>query len=86
MASLTQKSMVLCLFLSILGFGFGFLLINGEFQRFEHPTKGDGTLSFLVIGDWGRKGHFNQSRVARQVKILFSSPAFYIYVYVYVLP
>ncbi|KAK4395533.1 Purple acid phosphatase 17 [Sesamum angolense] len=41
--------------------------ISAEFQRFEHPTNGDGTLRFLVVGDWGRKGEFNQSRVAFQM-------------------
>ncbi|XP_010553460.1 PREDICTED: purple acid phosphatase 7-like [Tarenaya hassleriana] len=39
-----------------------------EFPRFEHrSTKEDGSLSFLVVGDWGRKGQFNQSRVADQM-------------------
>lgn len=38
-----------------------------EVQRFEHSTKDDGSLSFLVVGDWGRKGFFNQSRVAFQM-------------------
>ncbi|KAK4436793.1 Purple acid phosphatase 17 [Sesamum alatum] len=41
--------------------------ISAEFQRFEQPTKGDGTVRFLVVGDWGRKGEFNQSRVAYQM-------------------
>ncbi|KAJ6900759.1 hypothetical protein NC652_026764 [Populus alba x Populus x berolinensis] len=27
----------------------------------------DGTLSFLMLGDWGRKGAFNRSEVALQV-------------------
>ncbi|XVE85563.1 hypothetical protein DITRI_Ditri17bG0100300 [Diplodiscus trichospermus] len=39
----------------------------GELQRFEHPIKSDGSLSFLVVGDWGRKGHYNQSKVAFQM-------------------
>ncbi|KAJ4825222.1 Purple acid phosphatase 17 [Turnera subulata] len=38
-----------------------------ELQRFEHSPKDDGSLSFLVIGDWGRRGLFNQSRVALQM-------------------
>ena len=41
-----------------------------ELQRFEHPIKSDGSLSFLVIGDWGRKGFYNQSEVAFQVQLL----------------
>ena len=39
-----------------------------ELERLEHPAKDDGSLSLLVIGDWGRKGTFNQSMVADQVR------------------
>lgn len=38
-----------------------------ELERLEHPVKGDGSLSFLVVGDWGRRGFYNQSHVAFQV-------------------
>ncbi|XP_062109818.1 purple acid phosphatase 17-like [Humulus lupulus] len=38
-----------------------------ELERFEHPPKDDGSLSILVVGDWGRNGHFNQSKVAFQM-------------------
>ena len=38
-----------------------------ELQRFEHSPKEDGSLSLLVIGDWGRNGLYNQSNVAFQV-------------------
>ncbi|KAB2090056.1 hypothetical protein ES319_A03G101400v1 [Gossypium barbadense] len=48
-------------------FYFEFMLVSAEFQRFQHPVKADGSLSFLVIGDWGRKGAYNQSQVALQV-------------------
>jgi tartrate-resistant acid phosphatase type 5 len=48
-----------------------FLSISAELQRFEHPIKPDGSLSFLVIGDWGRRGYFNQSKVADQVSFFF---------------
>ncbi|KAL8478436.1 hypothetical protein ACS0TY_030361 [Phlomoides rotata] len=41
--------------------------ISAKLPRFEHPSKGDGTLRFLVVGDWGRKGEFNQSEVAFQM-------------------
>ncbi|MBA0831026.1 hypothetical protein Goarm_015517, partial [Gossypium armourianum] len=41
--------------------------VSGELKRFEQPSKGDGSLSFLVIGDWGRRGAFNQSQVAFQM-------------------
>ncbi|KAK8579563.1 hypothetical protein V6N13_142753 [Hibiscus sabdariffa] len=33
----------------------------------EHPVKADRSLSFLVIGDWGRRGFYNQSEVAFQM-------------------
>ncbi|KAJ4710156.1 Purple acid phosphatase [Melia azedarach] len=38
-----------------------------ELPKFEHPIKGDGSLSFLVVGDWGREGMYNQSDVAFQM-------------------
>ncbi|KAI3961178.1 hypothetical protein MKX01_035764 [Papaver californicum] len=40
---------------------------NGEVQGFKQPIKEDGSLSFLVVGDWGRKGSYNQCRVAHQM-------------------
>ncbi|KAG0497597.1 hypothetical protein HPP92_002288 [Vanilla planifolia] len=40
---------------------------SAELPRFEHPVKCDGSLSFLVVGDWGRKGEFNQTLVAYQM-------------------
>ncbi|WOL03931.1 purple acid phosphatase 17-like [Canna indica] len=36
-------------------------------QRFHQPIKANGSLSLLVVGDWGRKGQFNQSEVATQM-------------------
>ncbi|XP_074588776.1 purple acid phosphatase 17-like [Curcuma longa] len=36
-------------------------------QRFERSPKPDGSLSLLVVGDWGRNGLFNQSEVATQM-------------------
>ncbi|KAL3614690.1 Purple acid phosphatase 17 [Castilleja foliolosa] len=41
--------------------------VSGELERIEHATRGDGTLRFLVVGDWGRKGDYNQSQVAFQM-------------------
>eukprot|EP01018_Ginkgo_biloba_P005111 Gb_25294 [translate_table: standard] len=35
-------------------------------QEIDVVTKADGSLNFLVVGDWGRKGHYNQSNVATQ--------------------
>ncbi|KAJ3697433.1 hypothetical protein LUZ61_001138 [Rhynchospora tenuis] len=33
----------------------------------EHSLKEDGSLTILVVGDWGRKGTYNQSLVAEQM-------------------
>ncbi|KAL8161222.1 hypothetical protein V2J09_012711 [Rumex salicifolius] len=47
-----------------------FLGSNGELKRLNHPMKSnqDGWLTrFLVVGDWGRKGFYNQSQVATQM-------------------
>ncbi|KAI3734145.1 hypothetical protein L6452_13608 [Arctium lappa] len=42
--------------------------VAAEFQRFDHlPLKADGSLDILVIGDWGRRGLYNQSDVAFQM-------------------
>ncbi|RLM68854.1 purple acid phosphatase 3-like [Panicum miliaceum] len=35
--------------------------------RVEHAPKADGTLVVLAVGDWGRRGQFNQTLVARQM-------------------
>ncbi|XP_076907752.1 purple acid phosphatase 8-like isoform X1 [Bidens hawaiensis] len=42
--------------------------VTAELQRFNHfPTKADGSLDILVIGDWGRRGLYNQTHVAFQM-------------------
>ncbi|KAJ9554038.1 hypothetical protein OSB04_018083 [Centaurea solstitialis] len=42
--------------------------VAAELQRFDHPpSKADGSLDVLVIGDWGRRGLYNQSDVAFQM-------------------
>ncbi|KAK4436796.1 Purple acid phosphatase 3 [Sesamum alatum] len=39
-----------------------------EFPRIEHYSKRNvDPIAFLVVGDWGRGGNFNQSRVASQM-------------------
>jgi hypothetical protein len=38
-----------------------------ELARVEHPPKNDGSLAILAVGDWGRRGQFNQTLVAQQV-------------------
>lgn len=59
-----KKTMVVFCWLTISLFSWE---ISAKLPRFEHPSKGDGSLRFLVVGDWGRKGEFNQSEVAFQV-------------------
>jgi hypothetical protein len=44
-----------------------FSLNTAELRRFEQPAKTNGTLFFLMLGDWGRKDAFNQYEVALQV-------------------
>lgn len=44
-------------------------VMHAKLTTFIQPTKQDKSLSFLVVGDWGRKGSFNQSLVASQVNI-----------------
>ncbi|KAL4575627.1 hypothetical protein LXL04_022477 [Taraxacum kok-saghyz] len=44
------------------------VIVVAELQRFDHqPTKADGSLDILVVGDWGRRGLYNQSDVAFQM-------------------
>nr|GLL32827.1 purple acid phosphatase 3-like [Ipomoea trifida] len=39
-----------------------------ELPRLEHsPAKAGGSLSVMVVGDWGRKGTYNQSQLAVQM-------------------
>ncbi|XP_062118076.1 purple acid phosphatase 3-like [Humulus lupulus] len=59
-------------FIGVYGFFFFFFLCllppaTAELLRLEHPTNADGSLSFLVVGDWGREGDYNQTQVARQM-------------------
>ncbi|KAL4302484.1 hypothetical protein GQ457_10G028290 [Hibiscus cannabinus] len=44
--------------------------VVAELPHFEHTAKPDGSLSFLVLGDWGRRGLYNQSQVALQMGII----------------
>ncbi|KAK4486186.1 hypothetical protein RD792_008855 [Penstemon davidsonii] len=66
MTSSGNITMVLCLWFVISVCSY--LHTNlAELPKFNQPTKGDETLRFLVVGDWGRKGDFNQSQVAFQM-------------------
>ncbi|KAH1075573.1 hypothetical protein J1N35_027901 [Gossypium stocksii] len=60
---------------NIPGFCMSSSLQSGELERVHlkaqprngNSSKGDGFLGFLVVGEWGRKGAFNPSRVAFQM-------------------
>lgn len=56
--------------------------LEAEFTTVEQEIKSDGSISFLVIGDWGRRGLYNQSQVALQVSFFF----YRIYTYIYNIP
>lgn len=43
------------------------VMVSADLQRLEHTVKPDGSVSFLVVGDWGRRGLYNQSNVAYQM-------------------
>ncbi|PQP95430.1 purple acid phosphatase 17 [Prunus yedoensis var. nudiflora] len=58
-ASRLHLVLVFCISLVVSGFA--------ELQTFQHAKKDDGSLSFLVVGDWGRRGFYNQSAVALQM-------------------
>ncbi|KAL2234489.1 purple acid phosphatase 17 [Sesamum indicum] len=62
-----NKNMAVALCLWLAAVSFISHRTSAELRRFEQPTRGDGTLRFLVVGDWGRKGEFNQSQVAFQM-------------------
>ncbi|KAL8490408.1 hypothetical protein ACS0TY_026057 [Phlomoides rotata] len=55
------------LMLLIVSLTFEIHVCNGELPRFERACKPDGSVSVMVIGDWGRKGGYNQSRLASQM-------------------
>ncbi|XP_009607042.1 purple acid phosphatase 3 [Nicotiana tabacum] len=67
-----MASMKMLMFLQLNHFTFFFLLLKAtaELHRLEHPAKTDGSLSILVVGDWGRKGTYNQTEVAHQMGII----------------
>lgn len=68
MASFTMKAMASAF---MLAFAIPTLLFVpctfAELQRVEHAPKIDGSMNLLVVGDWGRKGEYNQSQVATQM-------------------
>ncbi|KAF8650807.1 hypothetical protein HU200_063712 [Digitaria exilis] len=41
-----------------------------ELTVVEHPPKTEGSLNVLAVGDWGRRGQFNQTLVAEQMGLV----------------
>ena len=70
--SFSWRSARRAMFLSLMLIGVGLLSVAAELPRLEQPAKNDGSLSLLVVGDWGRRGGYNQSKVAAQVRQLSS--------------
>ncbi|KAK9277276.1 hypothetical protein L1049_006816 [Liquidambar formosana] len=66
MATFFNKPMLSCLLFTAC-LGLCFLSSVAELERFWQPVKADGSLGFLVVGDWGRGGHYNQTEVALQM-------------------
>ncbi|CAN1312664.1 Purple acid phosphatase 8 [Linum perenne] len=58
----TTAAVWLCLALST-------AVVTAELPRMEHSStnKDGGSLAVMVVGDWGRKGEYNQSEVAYQM-------------------
>jgi len=51
------------------------IVVAEKLPRLEHHLKPQQqSLNFLVVGDWGRKGNYNQSLVAHQVIIYPQTP------------
>jgi hypothetical protein len=61
-------------------------LLNAELTKLQHLPKKKGNLAILVIGDFGRKGTYNQSDVATQVFEISSSVFnYYVFMIIYAL-
>ncbi|WVZ51291.1 hypothetical protein U9M48_002447 [Paspalum notatum var. saurae] len=41
-----------------------------ELTRVEHLPKAEGSLAVLAVGDWGRRGQYNQTLVAQQMGVV----------------
>ncbi|XP_072085959.1 uncharacterized protein [Arachis hypogaea] len=62
-----SKSFLLFTIIVVISFGLWVLYASAELQRFTQICKSDGSLDFLVVGDWGRRCEYNQSEVAYQL-------------------
>ena len=77
-----QKTLFICLAILTIVFWLNLAPSVAELQRLEHQGKSDESLSFLVIGDWGRGGLYNQSEIAFQV----SKPLFFHFKHLFGVP
>ncbi|XP_059649806.1 purple acid phosphatase 17-like [Cornus florida] len=66
MAFFYKNTLSMCLQLTTI-FCICLVTTFSELHRFQHKLKDAGSLKFLVVGDWGRKGLYNQSEVAFQM-------------------
>ncbi|XP_028243315.1 purple acid phosphatase 3-like isoform X2 [Glycine soja] len=67
----TQRSKPSCTIVAIfLAFCCFVSSSKAKLESLQHAPKADGSLSFLVVGDWGRKGAYNQSLVAFQMGVI----------------
>ncbi|QHO60201.1 Purple acid phosphatase [Arachis hypogaea] len=56
--------LAVCMFLAVASYS------SAKLHRFQHAPKPDGSLTLFVIGDWGRRGTYNQSQLAFQMGIV----------------
>ncbi|XP_062205551.1 purple acid phosphatase 4-like [Phragmites australis] len=59
--------MALALLVTVLTLSWSAPAAWGELPVVEHAVEAGRSLRVLVVGDWGRKGAYNQSRVAQQM-------------------
>uniref|UniRef100_A0A1D1XFG4 Purple acid phosphatase n=1 Tax=Anthurium amnicola TaxID=1678845 RepID=A0A1D1XFG4_9ARAE len=64
---MAAKLQAVAVLLAVMGLNFCCLSSLAELPRLEHPAGGDGSVSLLVVGDWGRRGLYNQSEIAVQM-------------------
>ena len=63
-STLTMKFLSQIAVIALLQLLLCFFLSCGQ----PEPKQADGSVNFLVVGDWGRKGLYNQSQVAYQAR------------------
>ncbi|KAJ3674113.1 hypothetical protein LUZ60_006105 [Juncus effusus] len=70
MARLYRKMASLISLIAILLIAIQYGQSNAELTAIKHLPKNNGNLSILIIGDWGRKGTYNQSKVSYQMGVI----------------